>query len=380
MSAPQEQGRVRAHDSIVSPVFDFFAVGGVSFLIIPFVMLPFWQETDNLEILTLVSYYLLFIFNLPHFMHSYQLLYRNYGEKVLSAKYSAASRIRHWIAGVAAPLAIISYLVYAFVQPTNDLMGYAVNIMLFFTGWHYVKQGYGIMITLSVRKKAFLDGIEKRILLINAYIAWIYAWIQLNRVVEKEGLFVHIPFGTVGFPDEVIDIANIAFLCWTFGVFAFFIKRFDGNRVVSINGMTAYFTSVYIWVAFAYSHPHIIIFVPAMHSLQYILIVWKMEYERNKEKIQMSGAEMPVAGGLSGVNMKRVAIAMLPFIVVGFGSGLLLITFLPGMLNGVIPYNVSVFGPAAFAFMFLIFMNIHHYFIDFAIWRKENPDMRYLFK
>lgn len=283
-SVAQERSQAKTHSSIVSPVFDFFAVGGVSFLIIPIVLLPFWGEAGNLEKLTLTSYCLLFVLNLPHFMHSYQLLYRGYGKKVFGHEYSRASKVRHWIAGVIAPALIIAYLLYALAQPTNDLMGYAVNIMLFFTGWHYVKQGYGIMITLSVRKKAFLDNLEKRVLLINAYVAWIFAWIQLNRVLKEE-VFIDVPFNTVGFPDNFVHLVTIAFMCWTFGVMAFFIKRFDGKRPISINGMTAYFSSIYIWVAFAYSHPHIIIFVPAMHSLQYILIVWKLEYERNKEKI-----------------------------------------------------------------------------------------------
>lgn len=71
---------------------------------------------------------------------------------------------------------------------------------------------------------------------------------------------------------------------------------------------------------------------------------------------------------------------MMPFLIIGFGSGVLLITFLPRLLDGVVDYDTSIFGSAVFAFMFVIFMNVHHYFIDFAIWRRENPDMRYLFK
>lgn len=370
---PEAGKAERAHDSIVSPLVDFVMVGGITLLIIPLVLLPVW-EGQNAEWLYLGSYYLIFVLNLPHFIHSYQLIYRRYGEKLFGEMYSHASRLRHFIAGIVAPLAMIAYFIYGTMQPTSDLLGYAVNIMLFLTGWHYVKQGYGVMITLGVRKKAFLDDIEKKILLANAYIAWIFAWIQVNSVL-KDDMFQEIPFRTIGFPEEMMYLTQILFTCWTVGVFLFLMKRFDGNRPMSINGMTAYLTSLYPWVVFAHSHPHVIIFVPALHSAQYLLFVWKMVYERTKE-------EMMEKTGLKDVSVKSSDIVkkMVPFLGIGFGAGIVFFTWLPLMLDNMVTYNTAVFGSSLFVFLFLIFLNIHHYFIDFAIWRKENPEMRYLFK
>ena len=53
---------------------------------------------------------------------------------------------------------------------------------------------------------------------------------------------------------------------------------------------------------------------------------------------------------------------------------------LPIMLNATIPYDDAVFGSTLFLFVGWIFINVHHYFLDTVMWRRENPDTRrYLF-
>ena len=360
----------------MSPVVDFLMLGGFTLLIIPIVVLPVWAG-ENVQWLLLGSFYLSFVLNMPHFIHSYQLLYGGYGKKLTGPVYGKVAKLRFLIAGILAPLAMLAFFAYAVQQPTNDLLGYSVNIMLFFTGWHYVKQGYGIMIALGVRKKAFFDKTEKNLLLANAYIGWIFGWIQANTVANS-GMFEQIPFHAIGFSDEVRVGSQILFLCWTVGVWAFLFKRFDGHRSISINGMVAYLSSVYPWVVFANTHPHIIIFVPALHSLQYLLFVWKIVYERSKEELaQKAGAVDMKAVKVPG---KMVLRRMLPFLTVGFGAGIVFFSLVPMALDSVVPYNTAVFGTSLFVFLFLIFINIHHYFIDFAIWRKENPEMKYLYR
>ena len=373
-SLTNQKSQKRQHSSIISPLVDFFMVGGMSLLIIPLVMLPFWDSAENKELLYLGSFYLIFVLNMPHFVHSYQLLYKGYLGKIFGPAYGGAAKLRFWISGVIAPLLMIAYFIYGARQPTSAALGYGVNAMLFFVGWHYVKQGYGVMITLGVRKKAFFDDLEKKVLLVNAYVAWIFAWGQVNSVLEQD-MFQEIPFQTIGISKDVMHWSQIGFVCWSVGVLLFLIRRFDGGRVISINGMVAYLSAVYLWVAFANTHPHIIIFVPALHSAQYLLFVWKMVYERTKEE-----ALGQTGGGDVKLRSSDVFTKMLPFLGIGFGAGLVFFSWLPSMLDKTISYDTSIFGPNLFIFMFLIFLNIHHYFIDFSIWRKENPDMRHLFK
>jgi hypothetical protein len=52
----------------------------------------------------------------------------------------------------------------------------------------------------------------------------------------------------------------------------------------------------------------------------------------------------------------------------------------PVYLHMVITYDQAVFGTTVFLFMFWIFINVHHYFLDNVMWRSHNPDVRkYLF-
>jgi len=49
-------------------------------------------------------------------------------------------------------------------------------------------------------------------------------------------------------------------------------------------------------------------------------------------------------------------------------------------LPGVLSYDSAIFKGSLYLFFFTVFINIHHYFIDNVIWKKENPHIRkYLF-
>ena len=37
-------------------------------------------------------------------------------------------------------------------------------------------------------------------------------------------------------------------------------------------------------------------------------------------------------------------------------------------------------GPTPFIAAFFVFLNVHHYFMDFVVWRRENPNTRWLRK
>ena len=53
---------------------------------------------------------------------------------------------------------------------------------------------------------------------------------------------------------------------------------------------------------------------------------------------------------------------------------------MPTLLKVVVPYDTETFGPSMFMFIFFIFINVHHFFMDNVMWRRDNPDVRkYLF-
>jgi len=68
------------------------------------------------------------------------------------------------------------------------------------------------------------------------------------------------------------------------------------------------------------------------------------------------------------------------FIGVGVFLGFLGFMGVPRLIDSVLPYDKRVFGPSLFLFMFYIFINVHHYFLDNVMWRRGNPDVQqYIF-
>ena len=53
---------------------------------------------------------------------------------------------------------------------------------------------------------------------------------------------------------------------------------------------------------------------------------------------------------------------------------------MPLLFHASLSPDPTLFGPAVFVFIFVMWINIHHYFIDNVIWRRDNEDVRkYLF-
>ena len=68
------------------------------------------------------------------------------------------------------------------------------------------------------------------------------------------------------------------------------------------------------------------------------------------------------------------------FVLVGIAMGFFGFWWVPLYLDSVVPYDRETFGGHMFLFMFWVFINVHHYFLDNVMWRRENPDTsRYLF-
>lgn len=71
---------------------------------------------------------------------------------------------------------------------------------------------------------------------------------------------------------------------------------------------------------------------------------------------------------------------LIAFALTGIMLGALGFWLIPELLNSLVPYDQTVFGAKLFLFIFWIFINVHHYFIDNVIWRRDNQEAnQYLF-
>jgi len=347
--------------AIVHPWLDFICLGGGSLVLLPLLMMA--PETA-FPALFLTMWMLADVLNHPHFAASYQIFYRGFPGKLLGTRLKPAMRIRYLVAGIVVPAALLVFFVVSFAAGNPHMLGYAGNAMLFLVGWHYTKQGYGMLMVDAVYKRRFFDQREKAVLLYNAYACWILFWLSMNWYVFERNLW-GLSYYSLAVPEGVLWIAGLAVAATTlltFGVFA--MRLGPGGGGLPWTGVVAYLTSLYVW-ALARFNPMTLLFVPAFHSLQYLLIVWRTEKNR---------ADLAAGEQGSGATAKRVLPPIATFMIWAFFLGLAGFSWLPRLFDRVVPYDAEIFGGTMFMFMFWIFINIHHYFMDNVIWRRENPD------
>ena len=357
------------HGSLFTPLIDFLCLGGGSLLLfIPMMFLDVeaFEPTVAATILFIAHF-----INSPHFAHSYQIFYRNFTEKALGKAYSPELRIRYIIAGIVAPLALIAFFAIAATGDSATLLGFSLNIMLFFVGWHYVKQGYGMIIVDSVLKKNFFAPREKGVLIVNAYLCWLLSWGLLNNAVAKRDMFGFGAF-SLPVPEFLLVAFGLATAATSAVALAIFFRRWRSDKPFPFNGAVAYLVTLYVWVLFpALVAPAafvvlMVLATPAAHSVQYLAVVWR--YQLNVEQAKLQPDRAP---GLFAEPGTRLAYFFIFGVVISFCG----FWIIPTALDLFVAYDRAIFGGQMFLFMFAIFINVHHYFLDNVMWRRGNPDV-----
>ncbi|MER9167139.1 hypothetical protein NKI12_07090 [Mesorhizobium australicum] len=359
---------------LFGPLTDFLMRGGSAFLILPvlyFVPLRY----EGLVAATML--FLAYLINYPHFAHSYQLFYRNFGRKLRADGYDRNLQIRYIFAGIVVPLLMGAFFAYGSITANARLLGNATNAMFFFVGWHYVKQGYGMLMVDAVLKRRFFTDPDKKILLVNSYAVWLFAWLQTNTAVSQ-GKYLGLEYYTFATPAWLNAIALSAAAASTAATVVMLINRWTRNGgSLPYNGIIAYSASLYLWILIVRINPLWLLVVPALHSLQYLAVVWR--YQSNVERDERDAEKIPQSRILSILG-PAYRVRLLEFISAGLLLGGLGFWLIPTALTAIVPYDREVLGSYLFFFIVLIFINVHHYFLDNVMWRRGNPEVsRYLF-
>ena len=360
---------------LIGPLADFWCFGGSALIILPLLLLisSVQYKVSIAAAMALASHFI----NNPHFAHSYQIFYRGYAAKAFQGTLGPIMQARYLFAGVIAPLALTAFFAVAIAQGNLRLLGLAGNAMGLFVGWHYVKQGYGLLMVDCALKRQFFTDRDKRLLLLNSYAVWVASWMQLNQAMARTELF-NIAYFSFAIPAWLMNAAVAVAATTTLATVAMVIARRRAKGALPTNGVIAYFVSLYPWLALILVDPLWVVVVPALHSLQYLAVVWRFQY--NYESAQLARADYK-AGSVSrqifgGRALGHLAVFSLAGGVLGFAG----FWFLPIVLGATIAYNHALFGGALFLFVFWVFINVHHYFMDNVMWRRDNTDTKlYLF-
>lgn len=360
---------------LIGPIADFWCFGGATLVIFPLLLLlPAAEYRASLNVTMLL---IALVINNPHFAHSYQIFYRGFRSKAFSAELSPAMRLRYLFAGIAAPALLALFFAVCLARGDVRLLGYGVNAMILFVGWHYVKQGYGLLMVDCSLKRQFFTAREKRLLLANSYAVWLASWAAVNAAFAREDVW-GIAYYTFDLPTWAVAVPAAAAAASTAATAVMLAARWRREGYLPVNGVVAYLVSLYPWLVFASSNPLWFLVAPALHSLQYLAVVWRFQY--NYEVARLARADHDPRSALRRLAGKSAFRHLMLFSVAGTVLGLLGFWLLPMIAGTLIPYDRGLYGASLFLFVAWVFLNIHHYFIDNVIWRRENPEAKaYLF-
>ncbi|MQZ55976.1 hypothetical protein [Acinetobacter junii] len=330
---------------LISPVIDFLLIGGMA--IFSYLVLVLVNFSINIDIVFLMVI-LAFFVNSPHFMISYIIFYK-------SAKYKLFRSKSFFIAGVLVPVVLLFFIFYGFVFISKDVFYYLLLCMFFLVGWHYIKQAYGCFIVYSAGNQVYYNKFEQNIIKFSLYPLWIFSFLRLfTSEVNKEfwGFQYSVPAVLISFKNVMEWMSVIGVLLFLVLLIhnIFFIKKKP-----NLTALTS-IVVIYIWLSPLLWDEIYFYMIPFFHSLQYFL--FSGAYTKNKIHDEKSG----VRGWL-----------------IWWGSafilGALFFDFIPNFLDGYFSIAPNI-TPHLFLISFVLFINIHHYFIDSVIWKGSNPDVR----
>ena len=370
--------------ALTTRYLDFWLLGGASILVwmVMIAVQGFrtsWAVDQHFKNLTITTASPSLLVNYPHFLISYKLAYSR----------GSAFVLRNWWQLIAVPLFMAAVFVVAYVNfampvgnlpIVSDLRGAlspwgananvlagprlgdvlftaVFNVMIFTVGWHYTKQVFGCMMVYAHFDGYTMTKRQRDLTKWGLLSIWGMNFVYSN-ISGSESVFSNFKYHTLDLPDIAgpisLLIVGAGFCVVVYKVF--YANYRDTGQVPSLN-LLAPFVALYIWwLPQTRQYEFYFLLTPLFHSLQYLAFVYKMEDTRLKT---VPNREVQATLVVVGVVL----------------AGWLFFEFLPNTVDNMLgTYNswqMFFFFTAA-----MLFINIHHYFIDNVLWRFRDPEVR----
>lgn len=370
-SEPATRTRAVAHDTRARRVVELLLVGGLTPLLFPLSLLL--RKTLGLSsadyAVGFTAFYAAYVINDPHFAVTYLLFYEDGRARALGRAWKGTQWARWLIAGIVVPIVLGAWAAYGLFARSAPALGMMMELMFALVGWHYVKQGFGVMITLSARRGLFFGRWERIVLLVHCFSGWAFAWANpaaAAREVESKG----VVYTTLAHPAWLDRGTHVVFLASFVVLLGMLARKWRREGALPLlSPMTAMLMSIWSWSVYSSIDPLVVYVTPALHSVQYLYFVWLLRWGQAKER---EGAPWFERSATTRVGLLLVSALALGFVLFHGAPSVLdsaLVEKRDRLLDtGPTPYFAAIYA----------FVNIHHYFMDFVIWRKDNPLTRYL--
>jgi len=237
------------------------------------------------------------------------------------------------------------------------LFGLTFNVMIFTVGWHYTKQVFGCMMVYAYFDRYRFSPRQRTITKYALLSIWWLNFAQGN-VAGAQSNFSQFKYYSFDLPDILVPITSLIVAAGVLLVaYDVFWKNYkERGELPSVN-MVVPFLALYVWwLPITRQYEFYFLLTPFFHSLQYLAFVYKMEDTR-----------------LRGVNNPEVRGTILAFGIVL--AGWLAFEFVPNEIDTALgtfnAWQMFFFFTAA-----MLFINIHHYFIDNVLWRFRDPEIQ----
>ncbi len=361
--------------SLRGPFVEFLLVGGATLFLLPLAWLArkaFGLDDAELAV-GFTAFYAAWVINDPHFAVTYVLFYRDMRRRAFGDAFVPAQRARYVVAGFVVPVALAAWAGGALAIHSAQALGWMIQLMFLLVGWHYAKQGFGVLAVLSARRGVSFTPRERTIFLFHCYAGWAFAWANPAMAAgeyEEKG----VVYTALAHPRWFELVTGTVVAASAAMVVAVLVAKWRRERRSFPPGpLIGFFVTIWSWTVFSSFDPLLRYVIPALHSVQYLYFVWLMK--RNEARAE----EGPPSFG------RPVAVRVGLLALSALGLGIFLFHLAPTFLDtafGPRPVRGRPFtdplGETPFFAALYVFVNIHHYFMDHVIWRRENPDTRWL--
>jgi hypothetical protein len=363
-----------SRDAGPSRVVEFLLVGGATLVLFPVAWLlkKSFGLDDSEYAVGFLTFYGAYVINDPHFAVTYVLFYKDARRRARDPALTPSFRVRYVLAGLVVPALLACWAIAALALRSAEMLGGMVQLMYLLVGWHYVKQGYGVLAVLSARRGVTIRPKERTAILMHGFAGWAYAWASPAMAAgefEEKG----VVYTAVAHPRWLEITTGIALVASVVAlVTALAAKWRREGKTVPLAPLAGLLITVWSWTIYSSVDRLVQYVIPALHSIQYMYFVWLMK--RNEARAEEGP---PSFGRPAAVRLGILALSALAL-------GWLLFHGAPGLLDAALVGRqrrgapIGPLGPTPFFAAFFVFVNLHHYFMDHVIWRRDNPETRYL--
>lgn len=370
--------------ALTTRYLDFWLLGGASlaFWLVMVVVQGFrasWAIDTHFKNLTYTAASLSLLINYPHFLVSYKLAYQRGRPFIVSHAWQL----------IVVPALLLAVFALAFVMfdrpvgalplvpaiagafgawggvgqvmsgpRVGDLLFTAAfNFMMLTVGWHYTKQVFGCMMVYAhfdgyAMTQAQRDLTKRALLTI-----WVMNFVHTN-IGGSQNVFSQFRYYSFDLPDVAAPL-SVALVAGGFAlvVYQVFYANYRERGVLPSATMLMPFIALYVWwLPQTRQFEFYFLLTPLFHSLQYLAFVYKMEETRLRSEPRRE---------------VRATVLVVGLVLAGWLAFEMVPNTLDNALGTFSAWQMFFFFTAA-----MLFINIHHYFIDNVLWRFRDPHVR----